>query len=184
METSRRGFLKSSGLLLTFMVGGKTLLLSPSEAHARKLPLQELSDSQAATLEALAEALIPGARAAGITHYLDSQLHVDPEKSLLMIRYLGVPAPYQAFYTSGLDSVARLCQSRYGKSFAALNSQQTTNLINDLSRGEDEGWQGPPSAFFYFVLRSDAADVVYGTKAGFDHLAIPYMPHIFPKQPW
>ena len=39
-----------------------------------------------------------------------------------------------------------------------------------------EGWQGPARAFVYFLLRSDAVDVVYGTMEGYASLGIPYRP--------
>ena len=38
--------------------------------------------------------------------------------------------------------------------------------------------------FFYFVLRNDAVDVVYGTKAGVESLDIPYMAHVEPPSRW
>ena len=38
--------------------------------------------------------------------------------------------------------------------------------------------------FFYFVLRNDAVDVVYGTKDGIESLGIPYMAHIEPPSRW
>jgi hypothetical protein len=34
----------------------------------------------------------------------------------------------------------------------------------------------------YFVLRSDAVDVVYGTMEGYESLGVPYMPHIVPDK--
>src|SRR3989475_7787670 len=47
-----------------------------------------------------------------------------------------------------------------------------------------DGWQGPPGPFIYFVTRSDAVDVVYGTVEGYESLGIPYMPHIAPEKRW
>jgi hypothetical protein len=38
--------------------------------------------------------------------------------------------------------------------------------------------------FVYFLLRSDAVDVVYGTVEGYAALGIPYMPHIAPTKRW
>ena len=47
------------------------------------------------------------------------------------------------------------------------------------------GWQGPPAAgFVYFLLRSDAVDVVYGTVEGYAELGIPYQAHIMPLKRW
>ncbi|TQV72726.1 gluconate 2-dehydrogenase subunit 3 family protein [Exilibacterium tricleocarpae] len=183
MTTTRRSFIKSSGLALSYTLGAQTLLLSPAAARAKKLPLRRLDAAHAASLETLAEALVPGAREAGISHYIDSQLQREPEDSLLMIRYLGV-ADHHTFYVDGLKSIERQAKSRYRKSLAALKSQQTDELIGALAAGEVENWSGPPAGLFYFVVRADAADVVYGTPAGFERLDIPYMPHIAPSRPW
>jgi len=184
MNTTRRNFLKSSSLVLSFAVGGKTFLLSPAEAYAQSVPLTVLNESDATTLEVLAEAIVPGARVAGIRNFIDSQLSADSENSLLMIRYLGVPAPFIGFYTEGLRSSEQLAQTRYKKSIAALNTEELSQIVGDIAQGKIAGWQGPPAEFFFFVLRSDAADIVYGTLGGFDHLDIPYMPHIKPEQSW
>jgi len=46
------------------------------------------------------------------------------------------------------------------------------------------GWDGPPAGFIYFVLRSDAIDVLYGTPEGFERLGVPYMAHIQPPAGW
>ncbi|WP_026244751.1 gluconate 2-dehydrogenase subunit 3 family protein [Dasania marina] len=184
MNTTRRNFLKSSTLALSFVVGAKTLLLSPRQAYALSIPLQILSESEATILEVLAEAIVPGARVAGIRHFIDSQLNADVDSSLLMIRYLGVPAPYLGFYTNGLRSSEEQAQARHKKNIAALNITELSPIIDDMAEGNVNNWSGPPASFFFFVLRSDAADVVYGTQEGFDRLDIPYMPHILPEQPW
>ena len=62
MERDRRQFLKTSGIVLSIAVAGDGLLLSPASAHAAGLPYQVLSADEVSTLEALAEALVPGAR--------------------------------------------------------------------------------------------------------------------------
>lgn len=53
-----------------------------------------------------------------------------------------------------------------------------------MGAGGLPGWSGPPAPLVYFVLRSDALDVVYGTEAGFALLDVPYMPHIPPERRW
>jgi len=45
-------------------------------------------------------------------------------------------------------------------------------------------WKGAPASFFFFVLRSDAADLVYGTEEGFAKIGVPYAAHIAPKSSW
>ncbi len=103
---------------------------------------------------------------------------------MLMIRYLGVPPPYKDFYTQSLRAVETTCQQRYQQTCAQLSETQMAKLIDAMGANNLPDWQGPPSAFFSFVLRSDASDVVYGTEAGFERLGIPYMAHIKPPSPW
>jgi len=56
--------------------------------------------------------------------------------------------------------------------------------VATVAQGSPKAWIGPPAALFYFVLRNDALDVVYGTEAGFAKLGIPYMAHIAPPTRW
>jgi hypothetical protein len=53
-----------------------------------------------------------------------------------------------------------------------------------MINGAPAGWRGPSAPLFYFALRSDAVDVVYGTIEGFRKLNVPYMPHIVPPRRW
>ncbi|MDE0841584.1 MAG: Tat pathway signal protein, partial [Porticoccaceae bacterium] len=76
-DLSRRDFIASTGIGLTCWVSGVNLLLSPEQARAASIPLDALSDSQATTLGALGNALVPGARTAGLVQYVDKQLGVD-----------------------------------------------------------------------------------------------------------
>ena len=54
--------------------------------------------------------------------------------------------------------------------------------------GCDDPLLGRPLALYDTVLgadgRPDAIDVVYGTKAGFEQLGVPYMAHIEPPSRW
>jgi hypothetical protein len=103
---------------------------------------------------------------------------------MLMIKYLGVPAPFAAFYRDGLRAADTAAAALYGKAFAGLSSQQASTLVTPMSAGQVNGWRGPASALFYFVVRNDAVDVVYGTQAGFEVLGVPYMAHIAPPGRW
>lgn len=49
-------------------------------------------------------------------------------------------------------------------------------LVATLGRGPPPGWQGPPSPLFFFIVRSDAVDAVYGTPEGFEELGVPSAP--------
>ena len=185
MASNRRQFLKHSGVVLSIAVAGEVLLLSPAEARAAEMPLQVLSAQEAATLEALGEALVPGAREAGIAQYIDKQLAVAPQDSLLMLKYLGVPfADYTAFYRGGLAAAALLAQTRAGKPWLSLDASETRAVLEAMASDDAADWLGPPAPFFHFVIRSDACDVTYGTEAGFATIGMPYMAHIAPPQPW
>jgi hypothetical protein len=88
----RRRIIKMAGLgALAFSIGGKTLMLTPSQAHAEAVPFNILSDAEAKTYSYLAELIVPGAKEAGVAHFLDQQLAVPFQDSLLMIKMLDVP---------------------------------------------------------------------------------------------
>lgn len=116
---------------------------------------------EAERLDALGNALVPGARAAGLSRYIDRYVSVAPANSLLMARYLDVAPPYGAFYRRGLRGIAS-----YSRADEAIGKLAEIDPL------------------FYFALRSDAIDVTYGTMAGFAALNVPYLPHIAPQVPW
>src|SRR4029453_14352925 len=93
MAVSRRSFLQRTAAggvgLLTFMVAGCEQKLTPAEAKATGVPLRPLSPTEAGTLEALGETLLPGSAAAGLAHYIDHQLSGTSAQSMLIIKYLG-----------------------------------------------------------------------------------------------
>src|SRR5713101_8087545 len=66
----RRQFLIGS---LAFTVGGAQVLLTAREARAQGVPFGLLKADEAESIEALGETLVPGARAAGIAHFIDHQ---------------------------------------------------------------------------------------------------------------
>src|SRR5258707_14234467 len=99
---------------------------------------------------------------------------------MLMIKYLGVAAPFNEFYRGGLRATDAAAQSLHGKTFADLAAEQAAALVAQMSGGHVGGWQGPAPGLFYFCLGSDAGAVGYGTKAGFELLGVPYMANIAP----
>jgi len=181
-SANRRLVLKGAALgALAYTVGGAEVLLSPREAFAQDVPLKVLSAEERATLEAFGETLLPGAKEAGLAHYVDQQLSVPPGEALLMARAVGVMPPYANFYRAGL---AALDARAGGGGFAALPQDKRHALVEEIRQKVPDGWSGPPSPFFYFVSRADAVDVFYGTVEGFERLGIPYMPHIKPMKRW
>jgi gluconate 2-dehydrogenase subunit 3-like protein len=185
-EVQRRAFMKGAAMgALAFTVGGAEVLLTPRAARAQGVVLRTLTAAQAATLDAMGETLVPGARQAGISHFVDQQISIPPEEALLAARILNVRPPYANFYRAALGAVDRASQAlNNGRPFAELSETEQRNLVDSMRQNKVEGWQGPPGPFVYLVLRSDAVDVVYGTMEGYASLGIPYMPHIAPTKRW
>jgi Gluconate 2-dehydrogenase subunit 3 len=182
----RRAFMKGATLgALAFTVGGAEVLLTPRAARAQGVPLRTLTAEQAATLDALGETLVPGARQAGITNFVDQQISIPADEALLEARILNVRPPYANFYRAALGAVDRASQAlNGGRNFAQLSEAEQRDFVNNMRQNKVEGWQGPAGGFVYLLLRSDAVDVVYGTVDGYAGLGIPYMPHIAPTKKW
>ena len=184
MSANRRDVIRLGAAGVALAAGG----LTPAQAYAQGAPIRNLGSRAVRLLEAFGEALAPGAKEAGIAHYVDAQLGKDPADSLLMIRYMDVPPPHGPFYEAGLRALDVAARTRFDETFTRLTDEQRTGFIADLSRQPPEGWppppDAPPSPLFYFVVRADAVDVVYGTEAGFERLGVPYMPHIYPETRW
>lgn len=177
----RRQLMRTTGLVsLTIMTPlGR---MKPAAAQTARTPLLNLTDREAASLEALAEALVPGATDAGIARYIDAQLISD--HPLLMLHYLDWPSPPAAFYRDSIRALDALAASQSAGSFADLAPSARTAIAGQLLSGMVEGWAGPPAFLVYFALRADAVDVVFGTPEGFATLGVPYMPHIQPPEGW
>ncbi len=185
LSVNRRNFIKSTGIgLLAFATGNQQLWLTPAQAREQNVPFQILSEKEVILMEAIADILLPGATDAGVSHFIDQQLALPLEQCLLMIRYLGVSTPFTDFYKSSLTAMNNVSQVKYQKDFISIEPDQAQQLVETMGSSNPKGWQGPPAPFFYFVLRSDAVDVVYGTQEGFARLDIPYMSHIPPYKSW
>jgi Gluconate 2-dehydrogenase subunit 3 len=181
----RRAFVRGAGLgALVFTVGGVEVMLTPRQARAEGVPLRTLTADQAATLDAIGETLVPGAKEAGITNFVDQQISIPPEQALLQARILNVRPPFANFYRAALAAIDNASNKTKGKKFAALTASEQHDFVGLMRVGKIEGWQGPPGPFVFNVLRSDAVDVVYNTVEGYAALGIPYMPHIAPTQKW
>jgi len=183
-EIERRTFMQGAVLTLAFTVGGADVMLTPRQAHAQNIPLQTLTPDQGATLDAVGEVLVPGAKAAGISNYVDHQITVPPEQSLLQARILSVRPPFANLYRAALGAIDGASSKTKGKKFAELTPDEQHDFIDAMRQNKIDGWQGPPAPFVYNVLRSDAVDVVYATMDGYAMLGVPYMPHIAPTQKW
>jgi hypothetical protein len=185
-DIERRAFIKGAAIgALAYTVGGAEVLLTPSAARAQGVPLRTLTPAQAATLDSLGETLVPGARQAGISHFIDQQISIPAEEALLEARILNVRPPYANFYRAALGAVDRASQSlNNGQAFSQLGAAEQRSFVDSMRQNKIEGWQGPAGPFVYLLLRSDAVDVVYGTMEGYAALGVPYMPHIAPSKRW
>jgi hypothetical protein len=182
----RRTLIKGAALgALAFSVGGTEMLLSPRQARAQNVPFKTLTPAQAAMLESVGETLVPGAKAAGVAHFVDQQISGPAEEALLEARILNVRPPYSNFYRAALGAIDNASRAKNAdRSFVQLNESEQVALIDAMRNNKLTGWQGPPPVFDYLLLRSDAVDVVYGTMEGYAQLGIPYMPHIAPDKRW
>jgi hypothetical protein len=181
----RRALLKGAGLgALAFTVGGAQVLLTPAEAFAQNVPLRTFKPDEAATIAAMGETLVPGAREAGIVSFIDHQLSGPADDALLEARILNVRPPYANFYRAAIGAINGASTARSGKPFAELDAAAQHDFVDQMRQNKIDGWKGPGGPFVYLILRSDAVDVVYGTMAGYKSLDIPYMAHIEPKRSW
>ena len=185
-EIERRALMKGAALsALAFTAGGAEGLLSPKQARAQNIPFRTLTPEQVATMEALGETLVPGAKQAGISHFVDQQLSGPPEEALLEARILNIRPPYANFYRAALGAIDKASKATQdGRGLAALSDNERHAFVDLMRQNKVEGWQGPPGPFVYLVMRSDAVDAVYGTMDGYAALGIPYMPHIAPTKRW
>lgn len=186
MPLKRRRFMHAGALGLT--VSGALAACTARMPNTSKAPSSEhrpiLDSSLMSVADAIGEALVPGAAAAGFASYLDTQLARPAQDSLLIARYLGIEAPYRNFYLAALNAIETWSQAHYGSSVTGLSADRRDRLVQDLADGTPTPWNGAPAAFVHFVLRADAIDVAYGTRSGFARLDIPYMAHIEPEQDW
>src|SRR5947207_3204757 len=164
-EIERRAILKGAAAgALAFTVAGAEVLLTPAVARAQGVPLRTLTPAQAATLDALGETLVPGARQAGISHFVDQQISIPAEEALLEARILNVRPPYANFYRAALAAVDRASQAlNNGRTFAQLTDAEQRSLVDNIRQNKIEGWRGPAGPFVHLLLRSHAVDAVHGT---------------------
>src|SRR5258707_13224731 len=149
----RRALLRGAAAgALAFTVGGAELLLTPRAARAQGVPLRTLSAAQAEMLDALGETLVPGARQAGISHFIDQQISIPPEEALLEARIFNVRPPYANFYRAAIGGIDRASRSRGGgRGFAELDATAQHDFIDTMRQSKIDGWQGPPAPFVYFL---------------------------------
>lgn len=182
---SRRAFLARAGVGVAAL--GVAGCVSPAGLAAangrRPRRLRVFSKTQAATYAAWCDVLAIGAAKAGVAVFVDKYLAEPFPESLLLIRYLQNP-PFTDFYLGGIAGIDQESEARYSESFVTLDDTRKKLVVEAAVTSSTIAWTTPNPNLFYFVSRSDAVDVVYGTVAGFRDLGIPYLPHIRPRRPW
>ena len=179
----RRNLLKAGGASLA-VIAAPASLFCPREARAKGAPFKVLSPAEATTVEALAEALVPGAREAGVAHYIDHELASPSPR--LMLRFSQLRGPMAPYYHRALAAFTASLQEQGHGAFSALAPEAQRAVIESLRTGSIKPWDAGAvaPALFYSMMRNDGVDVVYGSAEGFKELDIPYMPHIMPKTTW
>jgi hypothetical protein len=181
----RRAFVQgAAATTFLFTVAGVERSLTPAQAHAEGAALRKLTSEQADALGAFVDALVPGAREAGIAEFIDVQCSGPPHQALLALRIANSQPPFVDFYLEALAEIDRQCGARNGKAFAALSGAEQRDFINLLRQAKLQDWKGPPQPLVYSIMREDGVDVVYGTVEGFEKLGVPYMAHVLPTARW
>src|ERR1700747_2101293 len=139
-DIERRAFMKGAAIgALAFTVGGAEVLLTPRAARAAGVALRTLTDAQAATLDAVGETLVPGARQAGISHFVDQQISIPAEQALLQARILNVRPPYANFYRAALAALNGASERlNGGRAFAQLSETGQHSLVDNMRQNKVE----------------------------------------------
>jgi gluconate 2-dehydrogenase gamma chain len=140
---------------------------------ARRGALESLTAADADLLDALIDRLIPhdehgpGAREAGVLHYIDRALG-------------GALASSRPAYVAGLAALDRYAQSSRGTRFLDLSNTDKDSVLIDVETGAATGFSGSPAQFFAMVLNHTRqgmfGDPYYGGNvnfAGWDLLGYP-----------
>jgi hypothetical protein len=180
----RRHVLKAGGASLAIAAAAPLALFDPRAARAQALPFKVLSPDEVTTIEALSDALVPGAREAGVAHYIDHEL-ASPSPRLLL-RFAQLRGPMAPYYRGALAAFTASMSAQGKGTFPSLAGDAQEAVVESLRTGTIKPWDAGavPPPVFYGMMRNDGVDVVYGSVEGFKTLDIPYMPHIMPKTTW
>ena len=179
-DTVGLGLSRRQAIRLSLALGATSVLLPGCGAPTSSAGV--FTDSEKQTLKTIGDALVPGADAAGIADFVSAMLaDVDP---MLCYRFVSFPMPPLDFYRKALSAIADLSVHLFGKAPGTLNAVQREALVTHMQSPNPRGWSGPPPALVYFVIRNDAADVVYGGEDAYARLDVPYMAHITPPGRW
>lgn len=152
----RRKFLKSVA------AGGVASLTpwaaaAPPQVRNAAVPpgYKALTSDQVAVLEAICEQIVPadefpGAKQAGVVHFIDQVLTGPVARS------------YRKRYAEGLKLVDRVSQEKHGHAFAALPEEQQRSVLLALESGQAAGAAGQE---FFALLVRHTMEGYYGDPA-------------------
>jgi len=139
---------------------------APDQRHSSgDAPGAFLNHDQAATILAFTERLMPGApgkpgaRDAGVLHYIDLAL-------------AGAYADLQDFYRRGLAQLDAYCRKTYNEPFVRLSATRQDEVITALDEGKAGGFTWPTAQEFFNTIRTHTmegmfADPIYGGNKDF-----------------
>lgn len=180
----RRGFVAGMIPTAAFLGTPSDQLMAQVEAQENPdHPYQTFSNSEADTLSAWCEVLVTGAAKAGVARFVDQNISGSFGDSMVLLRYLS-DAKMSGFYQNGIAGIEQESKHIFAKGFTKLKDAQRQEIVEAAVQSKMQVWSAPNPNFFYFITRSDAVDVTYGTQAGFEQLGIPYLAHIEPPKPW
>jgi gluconate 2-dehydrogenase gamma chain len=157
---SRGALLKRAGVLgaaATLPVAARTERAGAAEEVAQLQQMKALSPTQATTIGAFVERLIPtdasgpGAREANVLRYIDRALAGD----LWMFR------PSYVAATQALDAYS---QSKYGADFAGLSTDKQDAVLTDMDLNRATGFNPNAKAVFE-MIRTHAVQGMFGDPA-------------------
>jgi gluconate 2-dehydrogenase gamma chain len=140
MKSSRRNFLKSTGLA----IGGSLILPA---CYYEPAPFRFFTREEADCLIAICECIIPaddmpGATDAGVIYYIDKQV-------------MGPFKKFQQTYREGLAVLQIDCMGLKGTRFEALSTDQQVEFLEMMENNDDmlESWIFiKPAAFFNLII--------------------------------
>jgi hypothetical protein len=144
-DIERRAFVKGATLgALAFTVSGSTVMLTARQARAGNVPFRMLKANEAETIESMGETLVPGARSAGIAHFIDQQISVPPEQALLQARILNVKPPFANFYRAAAR-IDGSSDKTFGRKFAMLSPGDKRDFVNLMRQNKAEAGRARPA---------------------------------------
>ncbi len=166
---SRRQLMKRGGALAggALIAGGVSAVPVAPTAEAADLlnnTLGVLSPSQAQTLEAVLERLLPtdatgpGAKEANVLRYIDWSLAGD------LSMFVGP-------YTSAIAAIDAYAEQKFGAAFAALSESQQDSVLTDMEANSATGFTPSSQGVFTMILthaiQGMFGDPAHGGNVGF-----------------